>query len=253
MGQTVQYDDKKLVQRCHEGDSEAFQIIVRRYQKKLFSIAYGMLHHPEDALDIVQEAFLKIHRYLPNFQGNSSFYTWSYRIVVNLCIDFIRKDSRYSTLDYNDSVQHDSPISQQKGEFFFTNSINPIQALKNKELGQQIWTAIGTLSPNHRAVIILREIEGMSYEELALTLECSKGTIMSRLHHARAKLRVVLSQYLVSGESIDKNHQYDEKPEVIAEQQASEVKKTLKKKQTFSISETKNSSFSSIIEAIGDK
>tara|TARA_B100000609_G_scaffold199604_1_gene204826 strand:+ start:10675 stop:11424 length:750 start_codon:yes stop_codon:yes gene_type:complete len=201
-------DDQNLVQRCRDGDKHAFRILVARYQKKLFSIAFGMLHHPEDALDVVQEAFLKVHRYLPKFQGNSSFYTWIYRIVVNLCIDFLRKESRHQAMDYDDGIQHNSETQQAlEGMLLCSQAVDPIKALKNKELGQHIIKAIETLSPNHRAVISLREIEGMSYEEIAQTLECSKGTVMSRLHHARAKLRQQLQQYVDVEKTGDKSEE----------------------------------------------
>lgn len=202
---TVEVDDGTLVQRSLDGDPGAFQCLVERYQKKLFATAFGMIHHAEDALDIVQEAFLKVYRYLPKFQGNSSFYTWTYRIVVNLCIDFLRKEGRQPTKELDDCLQHlhkqtsvPSLLSQQDG-------YHPAKAIHNKELGEQIMNAIDTLSGPHRAVIILREIEGMSYEEIAQTLKCSKGTVMSRLHHARARLRQALSCYVQEGQGIQSN------------------------------------------------
>lgn len=189
-------DDGTLVQRCLDGDDSAFQSLVQRYQKKLFATAFGMLHHAEDALDIVQEAFLKVYRYLPKFQGNSSFYTWSYRIVVNLCIDFLRKEGRQHKQDYDDCIQQSEHKLGEHHLCTTGSGYDPIKAYNNKELGEQILQAIDTLSVSHRSVIILREIEGMSYEEIAQTLQCSKGTVMSRLHHARAKLRQALSSYV---------------------------------------------------------
>ncbi|MCB9638709.1 MAG: sigma-70 family RNA polymerase sigma factor [Myxococcales bacterium] len=199
----VELDDETLVQRCREGDEESFRCLVQRYQKKLFSAAYGMVHNPEDALDLVQEAFLKAHRYLANFQGNSSFYTWMYRIVINLCIDFIRREGKHQTLDYNDTLQHnrDNIPDEQQGIGGLPPE-DPVRALNNKELGEQIWTAIRCLSDNHRAVIVLRELEGMSYEDIAQTLKCSKGTVMSRLHHARAHMRRLLEGYIQAGRGI---------------------------------------------------
>lgn len=194
---SVEMEDDILVQRSREGDRRAFQMLVGRYQKKLFSIIFGMIHHPEDAMDIVQETFLKVYRYLPNFQGNSSFYTWIYRIAVNLCIDFLRREGKHQAIDYDDSLQHQNDASEAEGGMVFCTHVNdPARLLKNKELGEEIQKGILALSPNHRAVILLREVEGMSYEEMAAALQCSKGTVMSRLHHARAKLREYLEAYL---------------------------------------------------------
>lgn len=190
-------DDETLVQCCLTGDQKSYQLLVGRYQKKLFSVAYGMIRHTEDALDLVQEAFLKGFRSLSNFQGQSSFYTWIYRILINLCIDFIRKEKRQVVQDYDDTMlqkaEEDNPAFSTRSSSFHQN---PFHAISNKELGEQIWNAIDTLSENHRLVILLREVEGLSYEEIAETLQCSKGTVMSRLHHARSRLRQALEKYV---------------------------------------------------------
>ncbi len=241
----MQYDDKELVQRCQNGDPKAFQIIVQKYQKKLFSIAYGIVHNREDALDIVQETFLKVHRYIASFQGNSSLYTWLYRIVVNLCIDFIRKDNRAATYDYNDAVRHTPTPTQEANDIPFTHISDPIQALNDKELGEQIWKAMSALSVNHRTVIILREIEGMSYEEMAQTLQCSKGTIMSRLHHARANLRKCLEKYLAAGEPVSTTP--------IRTRTHRSSSQTTETPLSFNLPPNKNQSFSHRIEALSDK
>src|SRR5690606_12045103 len=97
-----------LVERVQRGDRDAFRTLVERYQRRLFSVAYGMVRNKEDAMDVVQDAFIKVHRHISNFQGSSSFYTWAYRITVNLCIDFLRKRSRQQEVDYDDTVQRTS-------------------------------------------------------------------------------------------------------------------------------------------------
>src|SRR5262249_19477188 len=154
--------DRKLVARCQEGDHEAFRTLVEKYHKKAYSIALGMVHNPEDAMDITQEAFIKVHKYLDNFKGSSSFYTWLYRIVINLCIDFLRREGKYANVGYDDTLPHDpnaeAPLSHGSDEV-----LNPGQELGRKEVAGQIQTAIETLSANHRAVILLREVEGLSY------------------------------------------------------------------------------------------
>jgi len=196
--------DLKLVTRCQKGDNEAFKTLVEKYHKKAYSIALGMVHNPEDAMDITQEAFIKVHKYIDNFKGSSSFYTWLYRIVINLCIDFLRREGKYSTVGYDDALTHGSngqqpldtepngPVPQLE------QTQNPSQELGRKEVGEQIQKAIDSLSANHRTVIVMREVEGLSYREMAKILGCSQGTIMSRLHHARYRLRKILKNYLGS-------------------------------------------------------
>jgi RNA polymerase sigma-70 factor (ECF subfamily) len=100
-------DDQALVAACRAGDRQAFKSLMQRYQRKVYSVAYGFLRNQEDALDVVQESFIKVHRYLANFEGNSSFYTWLYRIVTNLCIDHIRKNKRHRELEFDDGLRHD--------------------------------------------------------------------------------------------------------------------------------------------------
>ena len=190
----MEVSDRTLVSRYQKGNQEAFKILVERYQKKVYSIAYGMVHNMEDAMDISQEAFIKVHKYLDNFKGTSSFYTWLYRIVVNLSIDYLRKTGRFSDVDYDDSLDH-ATDSGKTGVLGMVDG-NPAKKLAAKEMGEKIGRAISTLSPNHRAVIVMREIEGLSYGEMAKVLKCSQGTVMSRLHHARLKLQKALGDYL---------------------------------------------------------
>ncbi len=194
----ISYDDETLVQLVQRGDQSAFKELVRRYQKKLFHIAYGMLQDPNDALDIVQEAFLKSYRNISKFEGKSKFYTWIYRILINLCIDHLRKNKRspkiLEPLDDSNQRNQTSFLENLSGEE--SESLNPLEQLSNKELGREIWKAINSLPEHHKSVIILREIEGFSYEEIAQTLQCSKGTVMSRLHHARLRLRAILNRTL---------------------------------------------------------
>jgi RNA polymerase sigma-70 factor (ECF subfamily) len=179
-------DDNTLVTRARAGDEAAFQELVARYQRKVYGVAYGMLHSSEDAMDVTQEAFIRVHRYLDRFKGTSSFFTWLYRITVNLCIDHIRREGKAQTVDYDDSIDH----SGEEGGYPAPPSLdmNPARAMDRKELREMITKALDTLSPNHRAVILMREVEGLSYKEMAAAMKCSKGTIMSRLFHARRRM-----------------------------------------------------------------
>ena len=188
--------DLKLVKRCKKGDDAAFAELVERYQRKVFSIALGMVKNQEDAMDITQDAFVKVHRYLNDFQGTSSFYTWLYRIVFHLAIDHMRKEARRTYTEYDERIGTQNS-SNEKSRFMANRSdLNPSKVVGRKELADKIQDAIAELPPYHRAVIIMREIEGLSYTEMAKVLQVSKGTVMSRLHHARQKLRRLLGPYI---------------------------------------------------------
>lgn len=191
-------DDRELVDRARAGDQDAFRQLFQRYHRRAYSLAYGVVHNADDALDIVQEAFIKAHRYLAKFEGTSSFYTWLYRIVMNLAIDHIRKHKRARHVDFNDAIAHleqDAPV----GEAALLPKIlgqNPAKSLARKQIRGQIGEALESLSENHRAVLVMRELEGLSYEEMAQVMNCSKGTIMSRLFHARKNMQKKLLQFM---------------------------------------------------------
>ncbi|MBN2802576.1 MAG: sigma-70 family RNA polymerase sigma factor [Deltaproteobacteria bacterium] len=189
--------DFQLIKRCRKGDEAAFEELVRKYQKKVFLIALGMVKNPEDAMDIAQEGFVKVHRYLDNFQGTSSFYTWLYRIVFNLSIDHIRKNRKFSGDEYDERL-HGSKESANSGTGVMSNRLDtdPSKNISKQELGEKIMEAIDELPEYHRVVIMMREIEGMSYTDMAQSLQVSKGTVMSRLHHARQKLQQLLNPYI---------------------------------------------------------
>ncbi|MCG8421010.1 MAG: sigma-70 family RNA polymerase sigma factor [Proteobacteria bacterium] len=184
-------DEKELVKRAQSGDHDAFRVLFERYHRRAYSLAFGVLHNADDALDVVQDGFIKAHRYLDKFEGNSSFYTWLYRIIMNLSIDHIRKQKRARHVDFNDALGH-SDGDERVGEDMLLPRIlgqNPSKSLSRKRMRGQIGEALETLSDNHRAVLIMRELHGMTYEEMAEAMECSKGTIMSRLFHARKNMQ----------------------------------------------------------------
>ncbi len=184
-------DDPILVEACRGGDRQAFRYLMQRYQRKVYSVAYGFLRNPEDALDVVQESFIKVHRYIGNFEGNSSFYTWLYRIVTNLCIDHIRKNKRHRELEFDDALRHDGEDGGMSA-LPLSSLGDPAQVLQRREILDAVQTALPQLSEKHRTVIIMRELQGMSYEEMAQAVKCSKGTIMSRLFHARRNMQKLL-------------------------------------------------------------
>lgn len=200
-----EHDDQILVARSREGDAKAFRELFERYQRRIFSLAYGMVHDRDNAEELVQEAFLKAYRNLDRFHGNSSFYTWLYRITMNVGIDFLRREKkRQGSVDYDDRLAHHEEVN--KGDFPLVSSIGtqtPGRVQGRNELAEQIRKAMDQLSDKHREVILLREIEGLSYAEIAETLDIRKGTVMSRLHHARQNLQRMLRPYVEAEHAAD--------------------------------------------------
>ncbi|MBK9030439.1 MAG: sigma-70 family RNA polymerase sigma factor [Myxococcales bacterium] len=192
----VPSDDRLLVERAQRGDRDAFRALFERYHRRAYALAFGVVRNQDDALDVVQDAFIKAHRHLDKFEGQASFYTWLYRIVMNLAIDHIRKHKRHQPVDFTDAavegaISEDALLPKIIGG-------NPGRALMDREIRERISEALDGLSDNHRAVLVMRELEGLSYEEMAATMQCSKGTIMSRLFHARKNMQRQLAD-LYSG------------------------------------------------------
>lgn len=185
--------DEVLVARTREGDQAAFRKLVERYQRRVYQLAFGILKDHEEAMDVVQDAFWKAHRNLPGFKGDSAFYTWVYRITYNLAIDALRKAGRGEKVEVEENTLTDEG---DQGEAYGAGPANPQKAMLRGELGGHLQRALATLSENHRAILILREVDGLSYEELSETLNIPKGTVMSRLFHARHKMQEALRGYL---------------------------------------------------------
>lgn len=181
-------EDGELVRRAAAKDKEAFRLLYERYGQRAYGIAFEVVRRKEDAEDIVQESFVKAYLSLPEFRGQSSFYTWLYRIVYNLAIDYKRRINRRGgeTLEYdeikhkNDTVAVAEPV------------VGPHEAVVRKERAERIQNELAHISEEHRMVIILREVDGLNYEEIADVLKISKGTVMSRLHYARKRLQKAL-------------------------------------------------------------
>ena len=187
--------EAQLVDRARRGDAQAFRTLVERHQRRVYALALGFLKDPDEARDIAQEAFLKVYRHLPTFQGTASFYTWLYRITVNLCIDLRRKAGRGNQVEFDEKVAREevgSPADELSSQRL---GFDPARALHNTELRGRITTALGKLSEQHRAVLLLREVDGLSYKEIADVLECPEGTVMSRLFHARRQMQELLHEF----------------------------------------------------------
>lgn len=188
-------EDRVLIESAQSGDSRAFRKLVERHQRRAFAIAFAMVRDENDAKDLVQEAFVRVYRGLDRFEGGSRFFTWFYRILTNLAIDLMRKPGRRE-------VEHDDGRmaldAADEADFPFISRIDggePLDVVHRRELADRLEAALEALPPYHRGVVLMREVEGMSYEEMAVAMNVSKGTIMSRLFHARQKLQRALGDY----------------------------------------------------------
>ena len=185
--------DWELVRRTREGDRDAFRELVERYQRRVAALAVGMLRSREDALDVVQETFTKAYQNLDRFKGDSGFYTWLYRIAFNLCVDQQRRAGKLAEVrpEHDETEQIATPLAADGPP-----PDEPFQRARSAEIGRRVEQAMRELTPDHRAVILLREVEGLSYEEISRVLDCPKGTVMSRLHYARRQLQTRLRELL---------------------------------------------------------
>lgn len=178
--------DAELVRKAQQGNARAFDELVTRHRSKIFGMCYHIVQNEQDAWDLAQEAFIKSWRALPSFKGESAFYTWLYRIAHNCTYDWMRRKRIQGDGEFNDEIA--SPIAAG-AQAVPRGDLRPDEAMTNAELGVRIKLAIATLQPDHRTVILLREVEGLSYEEIAIATECQVGTVMSRLFYARKKLQ----------------------------------------------------------------
>jgi len=170
--------DQELVARAKKGDEAAFRVLVEKYQRKAFAVAFGIVRDHDDAHDVCQEAFLRAWRSLPTFDGEAQFFTWLYRILHNLAIDEVRR-RRFQMVSLGETPL---PLAD--------NSVlgDPEGNLSRRKLAANLDAGLAALSPVQRSVLMLRELEGLSYQEIADAVGCSIGTVMSRLFHARKKL-----------------------------------------------------------------
>ena len=190
MDPTKEPDDLQLVDEARKGSELAFRRLVEKYQRRIYAMALGMVKDPDEARDVVQDAFMKAWRHLGTFEGQSAFYTWLYRIAMNLCIDRARKNSRVGKVEFDEVVDRDeegdSGISPRRVGF------DPARALADREIRERLNEALARLSATHRAVLLLREVDGLAYKEIADVMQCSEGTVMSRLFHARKRMQEML-------------------------------------------------------------
>ena len=178
-------DDKHILAQARRGELDAFEELVRRYEKRVYAIALRSAGSPEDAADITQDVFLRAWRSIESFRGDSGFSTWLFRITMNICVDHARhRQTQPQTMALTNDEDEERPIHD--------TAPTPEEYLDNSELGRELATALDEVSEKHRRIVLLRDVSGMSYTEIAEILEISEGTVKSRLARARIALRKVL-------------------------------------------------------------
>ncbi len=182
--------DADAVACARNGDHEAFRVLVERYQGRAYRLAVRILGDPDQARDAVQDGFLKAYSSLDRFEGRSGFYTWLYRLIFNLCIDMKRRDRSGRHVEWDDDVAREVATGVAGGSE--PPGFEPARDLERSELRDALTKAIDALPNDARRTLVLREVDGLSYAEIAESLGIPKGTVMSRLHHARRRMRELL-------------------------------------------------------------
>jgi RNA polymerase sigma-70 factor, ECF subfamily len=180
-------DEAELIAKASQGDRDAFSVLVERYERRVVGVALAVVHNQDDAMELAQETFVRAFGNLKNFESRSSFSTWLYRIAANLSIDFWRREGRHIVLRGEDAENEIRRLPSGEGDSYL--------AASRTELGKKLKDALDELTPEHRAVVLLREVEGLSYDEISDVLQCPRGTVMSRLHYARTRLRSILKDF----------------------------------------------------------
>lgn len=182
-------DEVKLVHKAKKGSIAAFEELILEYETKIYNIAYRMLHNEEDAKDLSQEIFVKVFENIHKFKGDSKFSTWLYRIATNTCIDELRRRKGKEVYSIDEEVQTEEGVLTKE---YTDTKPSPEDVVVNKEVSYQIKLAINNLSEEHRTAIILRDLQGFGYNEISQILECSLGTVKSRISRARTQLKELL-------------------------------------------------------------
>jgi RNA polymerase sigma-70 factor (ECF subfamily) len=186
-------DDFTLVRWAQKGDLEAYGDLVRRYQERIYGVVYHMTSNHDDANDLAQETFIKAHRALKSFKGDSSFYTWIYRIAVNKTINYLKQRKKRVHMSLNDldfNAENDPDLVA------LVSDKNPRRDAGLSELQEKLNEALQQLSENHRMVVVLHDVQGLPHEEIAKAMDCNVGTVRSRLFYARQQMQSLLSDYL---------------------------------------------------------
>jgi len=193
-GASININDDVLIEQCRRGDSAAMERLILKYQNRLYNVILRICSNPDDALELTQETFVKIIENIGRFQGKSSFYTWAFRIAMNLTINFCRKNARLGirSLDSDESEIGDRTTQMLRDFLSNEKSPDPAGVAQNRELCQIVTQSIAKLDEDHRTILVLRDIEGMSYAQIAEVLGLEIGTVRSRISRARGKFKEIL-------------------------------------------------------------
>ncbi len=194
----ISIDEVVLVKQCQQGDSAAMERLILRYQNRIYNVILKICADPDDAAELTQETFVKIIENINKFEGRSGFYTWAFRIAVNLTLNYCRKNVKlgFRSLDA-EQVQYDSQAKQLLRQFLSDDSsLEPAVVAQNREMCEIAIEALKKLDDAQRAVVVLRDIEGMDYAGIAEVLDIKLGTVRSRLSRARSRLRQILEAIL---------------------------------------------------------
>jgi len=199
----LRYTDEDLVQKIKDGDQDAFDQLIHRYEGKIYSVAYRFMGNHADAGDLAQDTFIRMYQALPGFRGDSSFATWLYRIAANACRDELRKRQRRRSVSMDEMIEA-SPanIPAAAGEY------SPEETVQRHETQRQVQECLNRLSDDHRLILVMREIQGLSYEEISGMLDCSLGTVKSRISRARNALKERIKE---QGELLNRGCRHNEK------------------------------------------
>lgn len=184
--------DEELVRRVQAGNNEAFEELVKRYERKVYNIAYRLMGNERDASEVLQDAFLRAYRFLPKFQFKSSFFTWLYRIATNVSLTKLRKREKVQLVSIDEPANADGDLPLEIPDYRY----NPEKMMKQRQLREALQNAVDSLPPDYRSVVVLRDLEGLSNEEVSKVLNLTVAAVKSRLHRGRLELRKVLAEYL---------------------------------------------------------
>jgi RNA polymerase sigma-70 factor (ECF subfamily) len=192
--ETINMDDSNLVRQCQHGDSDAMEQLILKYQNRIYNVILKICADPDDAAELTQETFVKVIENIDKFQGKSRFYTWAFRIAVNLTLNYRQKNSKFDISSLDAEKENEETLTTQAMKEFLKddNSPDPVEVAQNKELCDLTIKALLQLDEPQKAVVVLRDIEGMNYAQIAEVLDIELGTVRSRLSRARGRLREIL-------------------------------------------------------------
>ena len=196
--ENITLDDEVLIYRCRQGDSDAMGRLILKYQDRVYNTILKICANKDDAAELTQETFVKVIERINTFKGQSAFYTWLFRVAVNLTYNYCKRRVKLPIYSLENLMgkQLDDSRAQLKTFLADESTMDPAQIAQNKEIGQIALAALSKLEEDHRVVIVLRDIEGMTYDEIAQTLQIELGTVKSRLSRARANLKSILETVL---------------------------------------------------------